>query len=512
VKIDAELFDPGLFEPRLNTFIPHMPTPRQAAFLMFDCLEAFYGGAGGGGKSDALLMAALQYADVPGYNALIIRRNIPDLALPNALIDRAHSWLRGRQDARWNEQKKQWTFASGATLTFGYLEGARDADRYASAEFHFIGVDELTQFAEKQYLDLFARLRAPACRRCEFEREDAKHRTLHQHQREDCDVCIDLQRASVRTTEVSHLGAAHIPLRMRSASNPGNVGHDWVKRRFVTRLRAPAADRLFVPARLDENPFINREQYIQSLLNLDPVTRARILKGDWEARSMRGVIKREWFEVIDAPPADLSIVRYWDTAYQKKKTSDFTVGVKYAVARNGLSFILHVARTQATPHEVETFIANIAGQDSRSIRIILQQEPGSGSALWIDSMQRGALLGYPVYADQVKGSKFERSQPFRAAAEAGNIKLLRGAWNDAFLEECEQFSPDEKEYEHDDQVDAACGAFNYLAANRQEYAYIPVRSERRWWSSDDQDPFDDARRGYSGFRGPIGRRFGPGAW
>ena len=57
--------------------------------------------------------------------------------------------------------------------------------------------------------------------------------------------------------------------------------------------------------------------------------------------------------------------------------------------------------------------------------------------------------------DQVKGTKFERSQPFRSAAEAGNIKLLHGAWNAAFLEECEQFSPEEREYEHDDQIDAA---------------------------------------------------------
>ena len=82
----------------MNGLIPHVPTSRQAAFLLLNCLEAFYGGAGGGGKSDALLMAALQYADVPGYNALIIRRNLSDLALPKALMDRAHTWLRGRQD------------------------------------------------------------------------------------------------------------------------------------------------------------------------------------------------------------------------------------------------------------------------------------------------------------------------------------------------------------------------------------------------------------------------------
>ena len=121
-------------------------------------------------------MAALQYADIPGYRALIIRRHVADLTLPNALLDRARGWLRGREDVRWNESKNQWQFASGATLTFGYLAGSRDIDRYASAEFHFIGVDELTQFSEKAYLDLFARLRAPACPACKVEMLSRDHR------------------------------------------------------------------------------------------------------------------------------------------------------------------------------------------------------------------------------------------------------------------------------------------------------------------------------------------------
>jgi predicted phage terminase large subunit-like protein len=298
-----------------------------------------------------------------------------------------------------------------------------------------------------------------------------------------CSLCAELevQKRRTDTSNLPHLNAAHIPLRMRAASNPGNVGHDWVKRRFVTRLGAPAGERLFVPARLDHNPFINRDEYTKSLLNLDPVTRDRILKGDWEARSMRGVLKREWFQIVDVPPAELDIIRYWDTAYQKTKISDFTAGVKYGIAYNGVGYILHMARMQGTPHEVESFIANIAGQDSRSIRVVLQQEPGSGSALWIDAMRRGLLLGYPVYADQVRGTKFERSQPFRAAAEAGNLKLIRGAWNEAFLEECEQFSPDEREYAHDDQVDVAGGAFNYIA-RPEPFRYIPLpkRGSAEW--------------------------------
>ncbi len=143
---------------------------------------------------------------------------------------------------------------------------------------------------------------------------------------------------------------------------------------------------------------------------------------------------------------------------------------------------------------------NTASQDGRNIRVVLQQEPGSGSPLWIDSMRRHVLRGYPICADQVKGSKFERSQPFRAAAEAGNLKLLRGAWNEAFLEECEQFSPDEREYAHDDQVDAACGAFNFLTAP-QRYEYIAVprqdRSERPYFGFTevgDDDGYDERPR------------------
>jgi predicted phage terminase large subunit-like protein len=209
----------------------------------------------------------------------------------------------------------------------------------------------------------------------------------------------------------------------------------------------------------------------------------------------------------DPVPAELTIVRYWDTAFQKKRTSDYTVGVKYAIARNGIGFILYVARTQATPHEVETFIANIAAQYSRSVRVVLQQEPGSGSALWIDSMRRGALLGYSVYADQVRGPKFERSQPFRAAAEAGNLKLLRGGWNETFLEECEQFSPDEREYEHDDHVDAACGGFNYITTPQpHEYTPVPRYASRSDGARDDWD--DDLPRTWRNSR----IRFGPGAW
>lgn len=116
--------------PPPKNYCPDVPTDRQRLFLSLNGeREVLFGGAAGGGKSSALLAAALQYVHIPGYAALLVRRTYADLSKPGALIDRAHSWLR-KTDAKWNDQKKQWTFPSGATLTFGYLDDENDKYRY----------------------------------------------------------------------------------------------------------------------------------------------------------------------------------------------------------------------------------------------------------------------------------------------------------------------------------------------------------------------------------------------
>src|SRR5690348_15734101 len=203
---------------RVSPYWPsYAPSPPQAAFLaVLHRLEVFYGGAAGGGKTDALLRAALQFADFPGYKALLLRRTYPELAQPGGLIDRSQEWLAGK--ARWNEQKHRWTFPSGAVLEFGYLQRSTDKFRYQGAELDFVGFDELTHFDESDYLYLFSRLR---------KREGSP-----------------------------------IPPRIRAASNPGGRGHRWVKRRFIERKPDPdnpedtpakCAARVFIPAKLADN-------------------------------------------------------------------------------------------------------------------------------------------------------------------------------------------------------------------------------------------------------------------
>lgn len=399
-----------------NPWIPktHAPTIKQAEFLLLPAMEALYGGAAGGGKSDALLMAALQYVNVPGYAALLLRRTYADLALPGALMDRAAEWLQGTA-GKWSEKEKTWTFPSGATVTFGYLETENDKYRYQSAEFQFIGFDELTQFTETQYRYMFSRLR--------------------------------------------RLKGADVPLRMRSASNPGGVGHEWVKRRFIDEGKSHG--RPFVPAKLEDNPHLDIEEYEQSLAKLDPVTRAQLRDGSWTARCAGKLFKREWFEIVEQAPANLRMVRYWDLAATEPKPGkdpDWTSGTKMGV-KDGVFYICDVRRTRSTPLGVEALVKQTADLDGKAVEIQMEQEPGSSGVNTIDHYARRVLLGFNFRGKKTTGSKELRAAPLSAAAEAGNVKLVRGSWIGDFLDEFESFPGGA----HDDMVDSTSGAHEALA-------------------------------------------------
>jgi predicted phage terminase large subunit-like protein len=401
-----------------NKWIPTTPTPKQTQFLCLICTEALYGGAAGGGKSEALLMGALQFVDVPRYSAILFRRTYNDLALPGALMDRALEWL-GGTEAHWNSMKHIWTFPSGATLTFGNLEHEQDKFRYQSAEFQYIGFDELTQFMETQYRYLFSRLRR-------------------------------LEKMS-------------IPLRMRSASNPGNIGHDWVKRRFL--IEGDKHGRIFIPAKLQDNPWLDREKYMESLNKLDPITRDQYLKGDWTARHGGSIFKREWFQIVNEAPAHIKKVRFWDLAATKPKQGrdpDYTVGVLLG-EQKGVYYIIDVKRFRKAPMQVETIIKQTAAVDGHKVRVYMEQEPGSSGVAQIDYYSRQVLKGYSFWGVRTTGSKAERATPVSSAAEAGNIKLVNGTWVSAFLDEFEAFPLGS----HDDQVDATSGAFEQLRTRKK---------------------------------------------
>jgi predicted phage terminase large subunit-like protein len=404
-----------------NGWIKHKPSPAQAPFLILPHLEILFGGAAGGGKSEALLAAALQYVDYPGYSAILFRRTYKDLALPGALMDRAAEWL-ANTGAKWVSDNHAWRFPSGASLAFGYLESEFDKLRYQGAEFQFIGFDEVTQFTETQYTYLFSRLR--------------------------------------RTSD------SVVPLRMRCASNPGGVGHDWVKARFITD---PSEDRLFIPAKLKDNPFLDQTQYQKALEKLDDVTKAQLLDGDWDVRAEGALMQREWFEIVEYVPQPregtlgatmMPAIRAWDIAASeksaKKRDPDYTVGV--LMRRSGdIVYIHDVIRKQIGPGDIVPLIVSTADIDGKRIRIEIERQPGGAGKILAQNIVT-RLRGYMANSDLATGDKVTRAMPFISQAKVGNVKLLKGRWNKEFLNEMVAFPTGS----HDDQIDAVSTGFSKL--------------------------------------------------
>lgn len=365
-----------------------------------------------------ILASALQYADVNGYSALILRRTFTDLNLPGALMDVAHEWL-GDTGARWDDRSHTWSFPSGATLTFGYLKTEKDKYRYQSSHFQFVGFDELTQFTKSQYTYLFSRARRVA--------------------------------------------GIDIPVRVRSASNPGGEGHDWVFKRFIDPdLKEP--DSLFIPALLEDNPFLDQEEYEVFLSKLDPVTQAQLRWGDWLIKPQGNLFQRAWFgEPLGTEPKKLKRrVRFWDlasTEVKEGKDPDYTAGVLMGKHDDGTYTVLHTVTSRDSPGAIETLIKQTAMMDGKDVWVRIEEEPGSSGAFVSNTFVR-QLDGYDVAGLRSTGSKIERARPLSAQVYAGNVRLVSGYWNREFLD---QVTPFPQEGLHDDIVDAFSGAYYVLS-------------------------------------------------
>jgi predicted phage terminase large subunit-like protein len=450
-------------EPELRKWEPN-PGP-QFQFLSSSAYELLYGGAAGGGKSEGLLMGALRHVDKPWYRALLLRRTFPELQ--RSLIERSKLWYEDI-GGEYNEQKKLWRFPSGAVIEFGHLEYYRDVHQYQSAEYQFLGFDELTSFEERMYTYMLSRLRS----------------------------------------------AKGIPIRVRSCTNPGGEGHEWVFRRWAPWLdtrpeyegpraksnevlfyrntdgggeewteRGPGAlSRVFIGAKVQDNRHLmeNDPEYVTRLGGLDLVTRLQLRDGNWLVKPAAGLLfKRAWFKWLDARPAEVSArVRRWDLAstepHENNKDPDWTIGALMSRTLESTYAIENVVRRRVRPAEVEATIKATAELDGRGVDIWIPEDPGQAGKAQSAAYAK-LLAGFNVQFIRETGDKMTRAKPFSAQVEAGNVYIVRGAWNEPFVESHEMFPTPGV---HDDDVDAASGAFTALCDDGTD-AYINAMKQAR---------------------------------
>ncbi len=242
------------------------PQPKQVEFMRRPEYECLYGGAAGGGKSDAALIEPLRQVEIPNYRGITFRRTYPQL---EALIARSlELYPKIYPRAKYNSSEKRWLFPSGARLFFGYMQHEQDKYNYQGKPYDYIGFDELTHFTYSQYMYLMSRNRPTG---------------------------------------------ANTRVYMRATANPGGVGHAWVKERFISpappltpiekkyNILTPdkktiqiAKRRIFVPATVFDNQALlnNDPEYLATLASLPDADREALLYGSWD--SFDGQVFSEW--------------------------------------------------------------------------------------------------------------------------------------------------------------------------------------------------------------------------
>lgn len=469
----------------LARYCPHKPWPRQQTFADLTCTEALYGGAAGPGKTDALLMAALMYVDVPGYAALILRRDFRRLAMPGSIMDRARQWLYNT-DAKWNGSDYNFRFPSGSVLQFGYIDHPDDRFRYQSSEFQYIAWEEMTEFKlqndeSNPYEFMFSRLR--------------------------------------QTHDIG------VPLRVRAATNPGNIGHMWVKNHFlppeaIAALMAgdhrvfymDGADgpntKAFVPALIKDNPSLDAADYERKLGHLPAVTRARLLLGDWSVTEGSlidsGQIRRYTMQGEMLRPLDVegkiiaAAVKDCRTGYrfatvdtagtekqiadQKKgKRSSWSVMAVWDVIRIGNQpwlFLRHIWRQQVGWLGLKASVLKTFNEWQPRKVIIEKAHFGPALHDELGGKIRSELVSNHVSSDSGKPGKVERAKELFNIIAAGRLFLpeVNNQWLPQYEAELLAWTGDPDEPA--DQIDVSSYAARHVAisagTNRMENLFSGV--------------------------------------
>lgn len=441
----------------------------QEMFLSSEADITIFGGAAGAGKSLGLLLEPLRNAtDNPGFNCVIFRRNTVQVRNPGGLWDESMK-LYPLADGTPVSQPLEWRWApEGGLVKFSHLEHESTVNDWQGSQICLIGFDELTHFSRAQFFYMLSRNRSMC--------------GVRPYVRATCNPDADSWVAEFISWWIDQDTGFFIPERRGVLRWFIRIGDKviWADTRqeLVDEYSDPSLPEddpeqplpksvTFIGATIYDNKKLLKADpgYLANLKALPLVERARLLGGNWKIRPAAGLyFKREWVEVVDTLPADLLWVRYWDLAATEKipeNDPDWTVSTKMGWSpRTKMYYVAHVSDMQASPAKVEAAMLNTATADGREVRIGIPQDPGQAGKAQVRYTVT-QLSKFNVSHRSERGDKTIRFGPFSAQCEVGNVKVLRGAWNERWFTALEGF-PDAP---HDDHADSAAGAFSMFTDN-----------------------------------------------
>lgn len=437
----------------------------QSTFLSTSADIAIYGGAAGGGKTWALLMEPLRHVNNPQFGAVIFRRTYPEITNEGGMWDESQK-LYSLLDAKPNASDLQWTFPSGAKITFAHMQLERDRERWKGAQIPLIEFDQLESFTAGQWWYMFSRNRS-VCGVRPYIRATANPEPGW--------------LAEFLAWWIGEDGYA-IPERSGKVRWMVRENEEVIWADTAEELRERFPDNVpnsvtFILSTIYDNKILMERDpaYLAKLKALPLVERERLLGdsergGNWHIKPAAGkVFNRAWFEIVDAAPAGGRECRFWDFAATEKKLAgddpDFTAGVKIREV-NGVYYVMDSIAVQAGPAEVDRLFVNTSRQDSleaikTGIHYMVRWEIEPGSAGIRENRRLVQMLaGIDAAGRHSTGDKLTRAKALAAQAEAGNVKLLKGPWNERWLAHMHG-QPD---LPHDDEMDGSAGSFNELTA------------------------------------------------
>ena len=447
----------------------------QESFLASPADIAIYGGSAGGGKTWALLMEPLRHVSNPEFGAVFFRRSTVQIRNEGGLWDESAK-LYPELGADPKQHILAWEFPGGATITFGHLEHDKTVYNWQGSQIPLICFDELTHFSEAQFWYMVSRNRS-MCGVRPYVRATCNPDAAS-WVAEFIEWWID-QETGLPIPERG--GVVRWFVRVGEAliwgDEPGDLAQYTMDDGDGGQIPIPPKSVTFIPASVTDNKALMAADpgYMANLLSLPTVERERLLGGNWKIMPGVGMFKREWFNVVETAPKCSRIMRGWDLAatdVDDNPDAAFTAGVMIGEKADGSGFVIMDAkRGQCSPNGTRVLIKGTATQDGKHVYGSIPQDPGQAGKGQVQDMI-AMLAGYLYSSSPESGDKATRAGPLAAQAEAGNVDIVRGDWNKAFIDEAANF-PGGK---YKDQIDAAARAFNELLLKpKYEAAKVVLR-------------------------------------